>query len=118
MTKKVSPLEHLSKSGKLSAADRSVIQQMIELIRSTRPSQITDTQIVEMEMDLHRLYYSPQDPIVKEVKNWIGVALDAMSSAAYMVPEHSDKRPREVSKNLRSTLDALENVLVEDDQID
>lgn len=40
-----------------------------------------------------------------------------MSSAADMVRKQPDKRPREVSKNLRSAFDALENALVEDDQI-
>lgn len=117
MTKKVSQLEHLSHSGKLSVPDRSEIEQIIELIKSTPHSQIIDTQIAVMETDLHRIYYSPENPVTRQVQNWIGAGLDAMSSAADMVRKQPDKRPREVSKNLRSAFDALENALVEDDQI-
>ncbi len=118
MTKKASLLSDLFNFGKrkLSDSERYQIEQMIQLIEDVPPSQISDNEILDMEAELHQIYYPAKRSIANhQVVNWIGEALDSMSSAADMVGKNPKKRPREVSENLRSAAEALNTALVYDE---
>lgn len=115
MTKKNSLLSNRFnfEKGKLSASDLSQIVQIIEIIESNPPSEISDNKIKTMEQELHRIYFSANKSIGDHpVVGWIGAALDSMASAASIVKENPKIRPREVSENLRNAARALNTALV------
>lgn len=107
-----------TKSGELSNHGQSQLTQIVGLIKSSPPSQISDADILDMENTLHQIYHYPENPIASPVRAWVGEALDAMSSAASITTENPSKRPREVPQNLRIAADALANALVQNDIIE
>jgi hypothetical protein len=107
-----------TKSGELSDDGQSQLTQIVELIKSSPPSQISDAEILDMENALHQIYHYPENPVANPVRAWVGEALDAMSSAASITTENPGKRPPEVSRNLRITGDALDNALIQNDIIE
>jgi hypothetical protein len=118
MTEEDSKILLWTKSGELSDHGRSQLAQIVELIKNSPPSQISDAEILDMENALHQIYHYPENPIANPARAWVGEALDAMSSAASITTENPGKRPREVPQNLRIAAAALNNALVQNDIIE
>jgi hypothetical protein len=101
--------------GKLSPSDRTGIEQLINWI-DTPPSQLSDNAIRNMEGEAHQLYRSAKRTVANpQIVEGLGQARDFLSSAADMVSKNPQKRPPEVSENLRRAEDALSLVLALDD---
>ncbi len=106
-----------SGNGKLSHSDRASVEQIMMLISTTVPSDISGKTLKSMERDLHAIVYTPDNPYTnREVLREVGNALDSVSSACanwFANPQHP---PSNVSRGLREAYQHLNLAITLDNQ--